>query len=72
MNKFESDAMAAGDSGTAMDSMLRRFKKRVIEDEILDEVRRRQYFMKKSVKRKEKSKRARLREIKAQRKQREF
>ena len=48
--------------------MLRRFKKRVIDDGILDEVRKRQVFMSKSQKRAEKSKRARIRDLKASKK----
>ena len=64
MNKFESDMMSSGKGDESIDSMLRRFKKKVINEGILDEARRRQFFMKKAIKRKERSKRARIRAIK--------
>lgn len=72
MNRFEADMMSSGKVDESLDSMLRRFKKKVIDDGILDEARRRQFFMNKATKRKEKSKRAKIRAIKAARKQREF
>jgi len=56
-----------------LDSMLRRFKKQVENEGILEECRRREFFLKKSLKRKEKSKRAKIREIKRRKKsQRRF
>jgi ribosomal protein S21 len=39
MNRVESELMASGKTDETIDSMLRRFKKRVIDDGILDEVR---------------------------------
>jgi ribosomal protein S21 len=39
----------------SVDSMLRRFKKQVLKDDIMWEVKRRQYFKPKSLARKEKS-----------------
>lgn len=42
------------------DSMLRRFKKQVKKDGIIEDCRRREFFLKKSLARKEKSKRARI------------
>jgi len=68
MNRVESELMASGKTDETIDSMLRRFKKRVIDDGILDEVRKRQFFMSKSLKRAEKSKRARIRDLKASKK----
>lgn len=68
MNKYESDFINAGKADESIDSMLRRFKKRVVDDGILDEVRKRQFFMSKSLKRAEKSKRARIRNLKASKK----
>lgn len=72
MNKFEADALGEGKANESLDSMLRRFKKKVMEEGILDEVRRRQYFMNKATKRKEKAKRARLLAIKAERAARKY
>lgn len=51
-----------------LDQMIRRFKKQVENEGILEECRRREYFLKKSLKRKEKSKRAKIREIKRRKK----
>ena len=51
-------------SNEFLDSMLRRFKKQVESEGIIEECRRREFFLKKSLKRKEKSKRAKIREIK--------
>ena len=51
-----------------LDSMLRRFKKQVQADGIIEECRRREYFLKKSLKRKEKSKRAKIAKIKEMKK----
>jgi small subunit ribosomal protein S21 len=68
MNRVESELMASGKTDETIDSMLRRFKKRVIDDGILDEVRKKQFFMSKSLKRAEKSKRARIRDLKASKK----
>ena len=48
--------------------MLRRFKKQVQADGIIEECRRREYFLKKSLKRKEKSKRAKIAKIKEMKK----
>lgn len=47
-----------------LDSMLRRFKKQVQAEGILEECKRREFFLKKSIKRKEKSKRAKIALIK--------
>ena len=44
----------------SVDSMLRRFKKQVKKEGILQECRKREFFLKKSLARKEKSKRARI------------
>lgn len=43
-----------------LESLMRRFKKQVKAKEVLEECRRRESFLKKSLKRKEKSKRARI------------
>lgn len=64
MNRVESELMTSGKKDEAIDSMLRRFKKKTIGEEILVEVRRRQFFLNKATKRLEKSKRARIRAIK--------
>jgi len=61
MNRFEA---TLGNSEESLDSMLRRFKKQVSEDGTLEAVRNRKYFLKKSLKRKEKSKRARIKLLK--------
>ena len=47
-----------------LDYLLRRFKKKVQLEGILDECKRREFFLKKSLKRKEKSKRAKIALIK--------
>lgn len=54
-----------GNPNACIDQLLRKFKKRVNESGILDECRRREYFLKKSLARKEKSKRARIRQARA-------
>ena len=51
-----------------LDAMLRRFKKQVQQEAILEECRRREAFLKKSLKRKEKSKRAKIARIKEMKK----
>ena len=51
-----------------LDSMLRRFKKQVQADDILEECKRREYFLKKALKRKEKSRRAKIARIKEMKK----
>lgn len=51
-----------------LDTMIRRFKKQVENEGILEECRKREFFLKKSLKRKEKSKRAKIREIKRKKK----
>lgn len=66
MNKLESENFSSGKGNESIDSMLRRFKRKVLAEGILNEVRQRQYFMSKSQKRKEKSKRAQIRERKEQ------
>ena len=48
------------DEKESIDSLLRRFKKQVKEEGILQECRKREFFLKKSLARKEKSKRARI------------
>lgn len=54
----------AGNPNLHLEDLLRKFKKQVVNEEILDECKRRKYFLKKSLKRKEKSKRARIRALK--------
>lgn len=51
-----------------LDYLIKRFKKQVEQDGILDECKRREYFLKKSLKRREKSKRAKIRDIKLNKK----
>ena len=51
-----------------LDSMLRRFKKQVQAEGILEECKIREYFLKKSLARKEKSKRAKIARIKEMKK----
>lgn len=51
-----------------LDSMLRRFKKQVQQEQILDECKRREFFLKKAIKRREKSKRAKIARIKEMKK----
>ena len=48
------------DEKESIDSMLRRFKRQVKQEGILQECRKREFFLKKSLARKEKSKRARI------------
>lgn len=55
-------------SNMFLDSMIRRFKKQVESEDILYECKKREFFLKKSLKRKEKSKRAKIREIKRKKK----
>jgi ribosomal protein S21 len=64
MNRFEAETLASGKNVESVDSMLSRFKKKVIEQGILEEVRRRQFFIKSNEKRREKSKRAKIASIK--------
>jgi len=52
----------------ALDSMLRRFKKQVQQEQILEECKRREFFLKKALKRREKSKRAKITRIKEMKK----
>lgn len=52
----------------SLDTLLRRFKKQVQQDGTLDECKRREFFLKKSLKRKEKSKRAKIARIKEMKK----
>lgn len=47
-----------------LDVMLKRFKKQVEAQGILDDCKKHEFFMKKSIKRREKSKRAKIRNIK--------
>ena len=49
--------------GEDLDSLLRRFKKQVKRDNIIEDCKKHQFFLKKSLKRKEKSKRAKIRAI---------
>ena len=58
----------AGNINMFLDSMLRRFKKQVENEDILYECKKREFFLKKSLRRKEKSKRAKIREIKRKKK----
>ena len=55
-------------SNMFLDQMIRRFKKQVENEGIIEECRRREFFLKKSLKRREKSKRAKIREIKFRKK----
>lgn len=64
MNKIEYEMTTSGKSNESLDSMLRRFKKKVLADGILNEVKRRQFFMNKSTKRREKAKAARIKALK--------
>ena len=48
------------DEKESIDSLLRRFKRQVKKEGILQECRKREFFLKKSLARKEKSKRARI------------
>lgn len=52
---------------TALDSMLRRFKKRVNEERIVELSKTHEYFLCKSLKRKDKARRARMRNNKKKR-----
>ena len=64
-NKIESELVATGkpeDSLESVDSMLRRFKKLVMNQEILLEHRKREFFVKKNKRMKEKSKLAKLKD----------
>ena len=61
LNKFET---ATGPGIESIDSLMKRFKRKVMEEGILDEVRRREFFVNKSTKRREKSKRAKIRALK--------
>lgn len=63
-NKIELEQIAAGEGGQAVDSMIRRWKRQVQRDELLYECKRREYYMCTYEKRKEKSKHARIKEIK--------
>ena len=60
--------MAQNNPNLYLESMLRKFKKQIIAEEKLEECKRRSFFLKKSLKRKEKSKRAKIRAIKANKK----
>jgi ribosomal protein S21 len=62
-NKIEAELVATGkpeDGLESVDSMLRRFKKQVMNQEILLEYRKREFFVKKNKRLKEKSKLARI------------
>jgi ribosomal protein S21 len=62
-NKVESELAATGKSEDQMesvDSMLRRFKKLVMNQEILTDLRKHEFFIKKNKRLKEKSKLARI------------
>ncbi len=62
------EAYEAKSPNLHLDDLLRRFKKQVENEDIIGECRRREFFLKKSLKRREKSKRAKIREIKANKK----
>ena len=66
------EAMSEKNPNMYLDTMLRRFKKQVENEGILDECKRREFFLKKSLKRKEKSKRAKIRLTQANKKRRVF
>lgn len=55
-----------------VEKLIRRFKKKVIEEEILIELRKREYYMSPSIKRKEKAKRAKYRRLLDQRKAKKY
>jgi ribosomal protein S21 len=62
-NKIEAELVATGkteDQMESVDSMLRRFKKQVMNQEILLDVRKHEFFIKKNKRLKEKSKLARI------------
>ena len=62
------ECMAKGNPNLHLDDMMRKFKKQVINDEIIDECKRREFFLKKSIKRREKAKRAKIRALKSKNK----
>ena len=68
MNRSESDLRYAGKQDDSVDSLLKRFKRQVMNEGTLDLVRRRQYFKNKAEKRAEKAKLAKIRAIKARKK----
>ena len=47
----------------AIDSLLRRFKKQVKRDEIIEDVKKHEFFLKKSLRRREKAKRNRIKAL---------
>ena len=53
--------------GEDLDSLIRRFKKAVQKAEILEDVKKHEYFLKKSLRRKQKSKLARIKNLKGRR-----
>lgn len=57
-----------GNVNAGLDSMLRRFKKQVLQELVLEECKKREFFLKKSLKRKEKSRRAKIARIKEMKK----
>ena len=59
---------ATGNVNAGLDSMLRRFKKQVLQEQIIEESKRRDFFLKKALKRKEKSRRAKIARIKEMKK----
>ena len=63
----EVEQMRQGEN-TYLDAMVRRFKKQVQQEMILEECKRREFFLKKSLKRREKSKRAKIARIKEMKK----
>ena len=52
----------------SVETMLKRFKKQVLKDDILYECKKREHFMNAAEKRREKSKRARIRSLKKSKK----
>lgn len=65
LNQHEmQECIAQGNPNFHLDTMLRKFKKQVIAEEILEECKRREFFLKKGLARKEKSKRAKIRALK--------
>ena len=53
--------------GEDLDSLIRRFKKLVEKSEILQDVKKHEYFLKKSLRRKQKSKLAKIKNLKGRR-----
>ncbi len=64
----QKESYEKGQPNMFLDTMLRKFKKQVEAEDILGECKRREFFLKKSLRRREKAKRAKIRDIKANKK----